>query len=161
MVRTRVKSVISSHCRLNIRRCLICCIAVLITSSLYAFGAPYPLPEMDPGGYPAVNKGCISSKCHAGIEPIRAHDSGMARQIYKKGKSLGDPNGCVVCHGGNPKEEKIAQIAHRGAPEGSPLKTFNRHSASMGINDKTCGPCHKKWVYAAQRSVMQTQIWQL
>ncbi len=119
--------------------------------------AQNPLPEMAPEGYPAPNQGCITSNCHAGIEPIRAHDSGMAKQIYLKGGKLGDPNGCVVCHGGNPKEQREAGLAHKGAPEGSLLSTFNRHSASMGINDKTCGPCHKKWVYAAHRSVMQTE----
>ena len=27
----------------------------------------------------------------------------------------------------------------------------------MGINEKTCGQCHKEWVYAAHRSVMQTE----
>jgi hypothetical protein len=81
----------------------------------------------------------------------------MSQQIYGRGKKLGDPNGCVICHGGNPKEEKDASIAHQGAPAGSPLKTFNRHSASMWINDKTCGLCHKNWVYAAHRSVMQTE----
>ncbi|MBW2434889.1 MAG: hypothetical protein JRF36_14880, partial [Deltaproteobacteria bacterium] len=38
-----------------------------------------PLPEMDPGGYPAPNTGCLApGKCHAGIEPIRAHNSEMA-----------------------------------------------------------------------------------
>jgi hypothetical protein len=129
----------------------------MLSISVPAFGTPYPIKEMDPKGYPAPDRGCIASGCHAGIEPIRSHDSGMAKQIYIKGKKMGDPNGCVICHGGNPREEKDANNAHKGAPEGSSLKIFNRHSASMGINDKTCGLCHKKWVYAAQRSVMQTE----
>jgi hypothetical protein len=30
------------------------------------------------GDYPAPGEGCISQNCHASIEPIRAHDSGMA-----------------------------------------------------------------------------------
>ncbi len=62
-------------------------------------------------------------KCHAGIEPIRAHNSGMAVEIYRKGKILGDPNGCVVCHGGNPQEEKDPAAAHRGAPIGRKYST--------------------------------------
>jgi hypothetical protein len=124
----------------------------------YAFGTQFPVPEMSPKGYPKLNTGCLASgKCHAGIEPIRAHNSEMAQQIYAMGKSLGDPNGCVVCHGGNPQEKKDADSAHQGAPEGSPLKTFTRHSASMWINDKTCGLCHQQWVYAAHRSIMQTE----
>jgi hypothetical protein len=136
---------------------LLCVIILLLVNSPAVF-AKNPLPEMDPEGYPAPKKACLASgKCHAGIEPIRSHDSGMAQQIYIKGKKLGDPNGCVICHGGNPKEEKDATLAHQGAPEGSRLKTFNRHSASMWINDKTCGLCHHKWVYAAHRSVMQTE----
>lgn len=141
-----------------IMRVLFSFFIIISVYSAVALGAKYPLEEMDPKGYPAPNKGCLSSgNCHAGIEPIRAHDSGMAQQVYSRGKKLGDPNGCVICHGGNPQEEKDPTLAHQGAPEGSLLKTFNRHSASMGINDKTCGPCHKKWVYAAQRSVMQTE----
>ena len=131
---------------------------IFFCTSAYSYGAKHPLPEMDPEGYPAPKKGClVSGKCHVGIEPIRSHDSGMAQEIYQMGKSLGDPNGCVVCHGGNPNEKEDATLAHTGAPEGSPLKTFNRHSASMWINDKTCGQCHEKWVYAAHRSVMQTE----
>lgn len=81
--------------------------------------AAVPVAGMDPAGYPAPNVGCLATdKCHTGIEPIRSHDSRMAREIYAKGATLGDPNGCVVCHGGNPKEEKEAKIAHSGAPEG-------------------------------------------
>jgi len=130
----------------------------LFISALQATGAKYPVPGMDPNGFPAQNTGCIASdKCHAGIEPIRAHDSDMAKQIYAMGKTLGDPNGCVVCHGGNPQEEKDPEKAHKGTPKGSPLNTFTRHSASMWINDKTCGLCHQKWVYAAHRSIMQTE----
>ncbi len=139
------------------QKLLFCCTAILILCSVQASGAQYPLPEMDPKGYPAPDSGCIASGCHAGIEPIRSHESGMAQQLYMKGKGQGDPNGCVVCHGGNPKEEKDTEAAHKGAPEGSSLTTFNRHSASMWINDKTCGLCHEKWVYAAQRSIMQTE----
>ena len=70
--------------------------------------------------YPAPKTGCLApDKCHVGIEPIRAHDSEMAKQIYEKGAALGDPNGCVVCHGGDPKEEKDAKKrAHRRASRG-------------------------------------------
>jgi len=60
--------------------------------------------------YPAPGQGCLA--CHTGIEPIREHDSKMMRQIYKEGKKMGDPNGCVVCHFGNASEEKNISIAH-------------------------------------------------
>ena len=120
--------------------------------------AAVPIASMDPAGYPAPDVGCMApGKCHAGIEPIRAHDSKMAQQIYAKGAALGDPNGCVVCHGGNPKEEKDAKIAHTGAPEGSPLNTFVVHSGSVWVNEKICGQCHQEWTYAQFRSIMQTE----
>jgi CDGSH-type Zn-finger protein len=133
--------------------------AILVfTLSSYKLPAAAPLPEMDPNNYPAPYTGCLApGKCHAGIEPIRAHTSEMAKQIYDIGQKLGDPNGCVVCHGGNPAEEKDAKTAHTGAPEGSALDTFVLHSASVWVNEKICGQCHKPWVYAQYRSIMQTE----
>jgi len=125
---------------------------------LPARSGTYPVPEMDPNGFPSPKAGCLSTVgCHSGLEPIRAHNSGMAVEIYIKGSLLGDPNGCVICHGGNPKEEKDATLAHQGAPQGSPFQDFNRHSASLSINDKTCGQCHMAWVYAEHRSIMNTE----
>ena len=122
------------------------------------WSSTFPVPGMDPAGYPAPNTGCLApGKCHSGIEPIRAHDSQMAQQIYQIGSNLGDPNGCVVCHGGNPKEEKDAKIAHSGAPEGSSLDRFVLHSGSVWVNEKICGQCHQPWVYAQFRSIMQTE----
>jgi len=137
-------------------------ILTLLFFTAVANGANVVPPEMDPSGYPAPNVGCLVSgndavKCHTGIEPIRAHDSEMAKQIYAQGARLGDPNGCVVCHGGNPTEVNEAKIAHTGAPAGSPLDTFVLHSASVWVNEKICGQCHKEWVYAQYRSIMQTE----
>ena len=109
------------------------------------------------GGYPAPDVGCLSQNCHASIEPIRAHDSGMAKKIYDRGGLLGDPNGCVVCHGGNPKETQDKKIAHSGAVKGGALDTYVPFPGSMWINDKTCGQCHPKHVYSLHRSVMQTE----
>ena len=60
--------------------------------------------------YPVSGVGCIAEECHAGIEPIRSHDSDMSLQIYKRAEQLGDPNGCVVCHGGNQHETKDKNI---------------------------------------------------
>ena len=131
---------------------------ILLIFSPQTSNAANPLLEMDPNGYPAPNNGCLAAgKCHAGIEPIRAHNSEMAKQIYQMGSKLGDPNGCVVCHGGDPTEEKDAAKAHTGAPQGSMLDTFVLHSASVWVNEKICGQCHKEWVYAQNRSIMQTE----
>ncbi|UCE82390.1 MAG: cytochrome C [Deltaproteobacteria bacterium] len=144
--------------RLKASHLIVFCAILLLGVSAKAFSAEYPVAEMDPKGYPAQNTGCLApGKCHAGIEPIRAHNSEMAKQIYDMGSKLGDPNGCVVCHGGDPKEEKDAKKAHTGAPEGSPLDTFVLHSASVWVNQKICGQCHKEWVYAQYRSIMQTE----
>ena len=75
---------------------LLCFIYWAITPALWA---ATPVTGMDPTDYPAPNVGCLApGKCHAGIEPIRAHDSQMAEQIYAKGARLGDPNGSVICH---------------------------------------------------------------
>jgi hypothetical protein len=81
----------------------------------------------------------------------------MAKKIYDRGGLLGDPNGCVVCHGGNPKETQDKKIAHSGAPKGGALDTYVPFPGSMWINDKTCGQCHPKKVYSMHRSVMQTE----
>ena len=87
---------------IKIVRFLFVLTTLLMTFSLPSSIAKGPLPEMDPDGYPAPNTGCLApGKCHAGIEPIRAHNSEMAKQIYAMGNKLGDPNGCVVCHGGD------------------------------------------------------------
>ena len=58
------------------------------------------LPAQAPGDYPSPNTGCLAAGCHAGIEPIREHQSEMAQAIYEEGIEEGDPNGCVVCLSG-------------------------------------------------------------
>jgi hypothetical protein len=115
---------------------------LLFFLSAQSYSAQTPLPEMDATGYPAPNTGCLApGKCHAGIEPIRAHNSDMAKRIYDLGKELGDANGCVVCHGGDPTEEKDAKKAHTGAPQGSSLDTFVLHSASVCAASATKNMC--------------------
>ena len=50
--------------------------------------AATPIAAMDPAAYPAPAVGCLApGKCHAGIEPIRAHDSRMAKEIYAQGNA--------------------------------------------------------------------------
>ncbi len=96
--------------------------------------------------YPAPGIGCLA--CHKGIEPIREHDSKMIREIYREGKKMGDPNGCIVCHFGNQKEEKNKEIAH---------KDFVRFPGSVWVKDKTCGKCHEDHIYNLHRNLMQTE----
>ena len=99
-----------------------------------------------PEHYPAEGKACLS--CHSGIEHIRADSSKMMQKIYEKGIEAGDPNGCVVCHQGNPEETHNKKLAHRN---------LIPYPASMWVIDKTCGKCHKDYVYNGMRSLMMTE----
>jgi len=96
--------------------------------------------------YPVQKKGCLA--CHTGIEPIRDHDSKMMQAIYEEGKKMGDPNGCIVCHFGDPDEEVEKEKAH---------KELVRYPGSMWVNDKTCGKCHEDHIYNLHRNLMQTE----
>lgn len=104
--------------------------------------------------YPAEGKNCLS--CHQGIMPARPLNSKMMKQILAKGAELGDPNGCVVCHGGNPKEITNKDIAHSGAPKGSLLKAFTPVPGALQVNENTCGQCHQDHTYNVHRSMMNT-----
>ena len=104
--------------------------------------------------FPAENAYCLT--CHQGIEPSRPLESDMMKQILDKGKVLGDPNGCVICHGGNPKETKNKELAHSGAPKGNALKEFTPVPAALQVNENTCGLCHKDHTYSVRRSMMNT-----
>lgn len=104
--------------------------------------------------FPAENSYCLA--CHQGIEPVRPLQSDMMKHILEKGAELGDPNGCVVCHGGNPKETRNKSLAHSGVPEGSALKEFTPVPGALQVNENTCGLCHKDHTYNVHRSIMNT-----
>ncbi|SIO38827.1 hypothetical protein [Halodesulfovibrio marinisediminis] len=135
-----------------LRRCLITWCSILLWVGVAWSAVP---PEMSPQRYPAVGKGCLSGECHSGHAPIRAHDSDMAKQIYMLGAAQGDPNGCVVCHGGDPVALWERRL-HHGAPAESLLTEFTATPAAMSVVDKTCGQCHKGRVYNLRRSGMAT-----
>ena len=96
--------------------------------------------------FPAPDKACLA--CHQGIEPIREHDSKMMKEIYAEGKQEGDPNGCIVCHYGNPSEEKDKTLAH---------KDMIIHPGSVWVLDQTCEKCHDDHSYNIHRNLMQTE----
>ena len=100
--------------------------------------------------FPAENQYCLA--CHQGIEPTRPPKSGMMQAIFAKGRELGDPNGCVVCHAGTPAEVKDKDKAHSGAPAGSRLAAFTATPGALQLNDATCVQCHADHVYAVTRS---------
>ena len=64
----------------------------------------HPDEAVSQADYPLPRKGCLAGGWHTGIEPIREHHSVMAQEIYSFGNNRGDPNGCVVCHFGDPEE---------------------------------------------------------
>ena len=105
------------------------------------------------------SNGCL--KCHKGIEPIRAHDSQMMREILRVAEKAGAKgNDCVVCHGGNP-EATDKEEAHKGTlpyfrtHEGP--KAFYPYPASPWVNAHTCGMCHKTQVAAQWNNLMATE----
>ena len=124
-------------------------------------------PEIVPHAPPSVARapmraepgsGCLG--CHRGIESIREPDSGMMIAIRGIGGLHGDPEGCVVCHGGNPDAVE-ADDAHNGAPaalsEAGGPDNFYPDPGSLFIADKTCGQCHAGYAYRLRRSLMNTE----
>ena len=91
--------------------------------------------------------GCLT--CHKGIEPIREPESKMMQRIFRKGKRQGDPAGCIVCHGGDPKATTKDE-AHKG-------EFFYSDPGSPWVNDTACGPCHDAQVGAQWNSLMMSE----
>ena len=122
-----------------------------------------PAAQEDGGKAPApgtMRSGCTAASCHTGIEPIRARPSGMMQGILFMGEEAGDPEGCVVCHGGNP-DAKDKEEAHRGAPpslaELNGPRGFYPDPGSPWVNRRTCGLCHDALTKAQWRSLMMTE----
>ena len=112
-------------------------------------------PEIGTQKFPEKDGYCLA--CHKGIEPARPLESKMMKEILALGLELGDPNGCVVCHGGNPDETVNKDKAHSGAPKGSLLKGFTPVPGALSVNDNTCGQCHKDHAYNVHRSIMNNE----
>ncbi|MGB1015921.1 MAG: cytochrome C, partial [Nannocystaceae bacterium] len=126
--------------------------------ALVAVSAAPELPVPPPHRWSGA--GCTSDACHGGIEPIRQPDTGMMREIFARGAALGDPDGCVVCHGGTPTAATAAE-AHAGsltelAQAGGP-EDFYPDPASPWVNAFTCGQCHRELVQAQWNSLMMTE----
>lgn len=106
------------------------------------------------GHFPEEGNYCLT--CHNGIEPTRPHASEMMQQIYALGKKGGDPNGCIVCHGGSPQETQQKEKAHHGAPAVNKQTYFTPVPGALQVNENTCGLCHADHRYNVQRSLMNT-----
>lgn len=124
-------------------------LVVLIMSSILAFSF---------SAYAAG--GCSTEKCHQGIADIRSADSEMMRTIKANGSQHGDKDGCVMCHGGNPKATEKEE-AHKGIPPTMKMapgpKDYYPDPGSIWIAENSCGVCHIGYVYRAQLSLMNTE----
>ncbi len=108
----------------------------------------------------AADSGCIS--CHNGIEDIRADDSTMMIMIKSMSAQHGDPEGCVLCHGGDPTATTV-EAAHKDSPQSLITsrgpQTFYPDPGAMDINKFTCGQsaCHAGYEERLEKSLMNTE----
>ena len=104
--------------------------------------------------------GCSTAECHQGIANIKPSDHEMMRTIMMNGSQHGDPDGCVMCHGGNPKATKKEE-AHQGVPPTLRIapgpKDFYRDPGSIWIAENSCGACHPGYVYRSKLGLMNTE----
>ncbi len=108
----------------------------------------------------AAEMGCLS--CHEGIEDFTT--GVMMDTIKALGPDYNDPDGCVVCHGGNP-QGLTADEAHAGTPtelaEAGGPHTFYPDPGAVWIADKSCGQCHDGYSERLIKSLMNTEAGKL
>ncbi len=115
-------------------------------------------------GHAITAEGCLS--CHDGIASIRDEQSAMMQIIKAKGAMHGDPEGCVICHGGNPAGQTL-EAAHQGSPEGlvkeNGPQLFYPDPGSIWVAENSCGQsgCHSGYSYRLERSLMNTEAGKL
>jgi Outer membrane cytochrome MtrC/MtrF-like, domains II/IV len=122
--------------------------------------SPSPAPTTPARPVPAGKSGCTEARCHKGIEAIREPSTQMFKKLVKTGARHGDPDGCVTCHGGDPRAS-TKKAGHLGSPSslakaGGP-KAFYRDPGSPWINATTCGQCHPKHTATQWNSLMMTE----
>ncbi len=104
--------------------------------------------------------GCTTTDCHEGILDIVPTTLPMMQIIKTTGQRHGNPDGCVVCHGGNPKAKKEKK-AHKGVPRSLSRtigpKAFYPDPGAIWIAQNTCGVCHAGYVQRMQLSLMNTE----
>ncbi len=125
----------------------------LLTAAVFAAFLGLTASAAAPSKQPEdANSGCL--QCHQGIEPIRQPGSRMLAAIIEESESLGDPAGCVVCHGGDPAAAE-KDVAHGG-------DAFFPDPGSPWINRKEtdqngCKLCHPTHVRVRPSSLMMTE----
>ena len=84
--------------------------------------------------------------------------------IKALGPDYNDPDGCVVCHGGNPQDLTVEE-AHTGTPtelaEAGGPHTFYPDPGTVWIADKSCGQCHDGYSERLIKSLMNTEAGKL
>lgn len=112
------------------------------------------------GGQSFAATGCSTVDCHGGIANIKPDDHDMMKTIKLNGAQHGDPMGCVMCHGGNPKASS-AEEAHKGIPPTLQIapgpKEFYPDPGSLWIAENSCGICHPNYVYRSRLALMNTE----
>lgn len=82
--------------------------------------------------------------------------------IKALGSEHGDPDGCIMCHGGDPSASDKYK-AHMGSPESliaeKGPKDFYPDPGAMDINKMTCGQaaCHQGYSERVEKSLMNTE----
>ena len=124
-----------------------------ILTAAVVWGLVWSLPAYAAGS-------CTTKECHAGISTIVPDELQMMQTIKMNGQMHGDPDGCVVCHGGNPKAVKKEE-AHKGIPptlaQAPGPKDYYPDPGSIWVADYTCGPCHPGYVHRTTLSLMNTE----
>ena len=104
--------------------------------------------------------GCTTQECHQGIADIKPADHQMMITIKMNGSQHGDPDGCVMCHGGN-SNAATKEEAHKGtAPTlgfAPGPKDYYPDPGSIWIADNSCGACHPGYVYRSTLGLMNTE----
>lgn len=125
-----------------------------------ATAAPAKRPTKRAGPVIVPGRGCSRPLCHQRIEAFVSPRSGMGRSLAKRGRKVGDAEGCTVCHGGDPDAPTKTE-AHRGASATLAARrgpdAFYPDPGSPWVNERSCGPCHREQVFAQRNSLMMTE----
>ena len=80
----------------------------------------------------AASSGCTTQDCHQGIMDIVPEELQMMQTIKMNGQQHGDPDGCVISHGGNPKATKKEEASRRRIKE-NPLPVSRCRLARLAV----------------------------